>query len=317
MRGPGRREIGHGALAERALRPVMPLNEDFPYTVRIVSDILESNGSSSMASVCAGSLSLMDAGVPIKSQVAGISVGLVSEKNKSVLLTDIAGLEDHYGDMDFKVAGTEKGITAIQLDLKIEGLNDDLLKKALAMAKSARFIILKKMNDVIAKPKEEISTYAPRITILKINPEKVKDIIGPGGKIIKKIIRETGVSIDIEDDGTVQIASNDREASKAATDIVNGLVAEAEVGKIYKGTITRLMNFGAFCEVLPGKEGLIHVSEIANRFVKDVSSELSVGDEVTVKVIEVDQQGRVNLSIKQAVTDTEGEKDQSSDKKKE
>ena len=192
-----------------------------------------------------------------------------------------------------------------------------MLKKALAMAKSARFIILKKMNDVIAKPKEEISTYAPRITILKINPEKVKDIIGPGGKIIKKIIRETGVSIDIEDDGTVQIASNDREASKAATDIVNGLVAEAEVGKIYKGTITRLMNFGAFCEVLPGKEGLIHVSEIANRFVKDVSSELSVGDEVTVKVIEVDQQGRVNLSIKQAVTDTEGEKDQSSDKKKE
>ena len=316
MRGPGRREIGHGALAERALRPVMPLNEDFPYTVRVVSDILESNGSSSMASVCAGSLSLMDAGVPIKGQVAGISVGLVSEKNKSVLLTDIAGLEDHYGDMDFKVAGTEKGITAIQLDLKIEGLNDDLLKKALEMAKSARFTILKKMNDVIAEPKEEISTYAPRITILKINPEKVKDIIGPGGKIIKKIIRETGVSIDIEDDGTVQVASSDREASQAAIDIINGLVMEAEVGKIYKGTITRLMNFGAFCEVLPGKEGLIHVSEIANRFVKDVSSELNVGDEVTVKVIEIDQQGRVNLSIKQAVTDTEGEKDQGSDKEK-
>jgi len=315
MRGPGRREIGHGALAERALKPVMPSSEDFPYTVRIVSDILESNGSSSMASVCAGSLSLMDAGVPTKDQVAGISIGLVSEKNKSALLTDIVGLEDHYGDMDFKVAGTKNGITAIQLDLKIKGLEEGLLKKALVMAKKARLAILEKMNATLAKPNEEISNYAPRITTLKVKPEKVKDVIGRGGSVIKKIIKDTGVTMDIQDDGTVQIASNDGEAVKKALEIVKGLVAEAEVGKIYTGKITRLMNFGAFCEILPGKEGLIHVSEISNKFVKDVSTEVKVGDIVKVKVKEIDSQGRVNLSRKQAM-ESQNEADTSSDKEK-
>ena len=317
MRGPGRREIGHGVLAEKALKPVMPPSEKFPYTVRIVSDILESNGSSSMASVCAGSLALMDAGIPTTRPVAGIAIGLITGEGKHVLLTDIAGSEDHYGDMDFKVAGTEKGITAIQVDLKIKGLDEAVLKEAFARAKKTRLELLKKMNAVIAAPKEEISSYAPRITNLKVNPDKLKDIIGPGGRMIKKIIRDTGVTIDIEDDGTVQVASSDSEASKKALDIIKGLIAEAEVGKIYPGKITRLMNFGAFCEILPGKEGLIHVSQIANRFVKDVASELKIGDEVTVKVIEVDQQGRVNLSIKQALADTEGETDENKDKKKE
>ena len=315
FRGPGRREIGHGALAEKALKPVIPSKEEFPYTIRLVSDILESNGSSSMASVCAGSLALMDAGVPTKAPVAGIAIGLVAEGGKNVLLTDIAGLEDHYGDMDFKVAGTENGITAIQMDLKISGLEKSLLKEALSKAKKARFEVLEKMNAVISKPKEEISSYAPRIINIKVNPEKIKDVIGPGGRTIKKIIKDTGVTIDIEDDGSVQIASADDEATKRALDIIKGLVAEAEIGKTYTGKITRLMNFGAFCEILPGKEGLIHVSELANKFVKDVSSEVSVGDEVTVKVIEVDAQGRINLSRK-ALMETDDEGDQNRDKEK-
>lgn len=301
FRGPGRREIGHGALAEKALAPIMPSPEKFPYTVRIVSDILESNGSSSMASVCAGSLSLMDAGVPTKDQVAGIAIGLVKEGKESVLLTDIAGAEDHYGDMDFKVAGTESGITAIQLDLKVKGIDRSILKKALSMAKKARHEILAKMNTVMASPKEGLSDYAPRIINLKVKPEKIKDIIGPGGKMIKSIIRDTGVTIDVEDDGTVQVASSDDEAIKKALAIINGICAEAEVGKIYDGKITRLMNFGAFCEILPGKEGLIHVSELANKFVKDVESEVKVGDAVKVKVIEIDAQNRINLSRRQAM----------------
>ena len=306
FRGPGRREIGHGALAERALKEVMPSNDDFPYTVRLVADILESNGSSSMASVCAGSLALMDAGVPIKAPVSGIAIGLVTDGKKSVVLTDIAGAEDHYGDMDFKVAGTATGITAVQLDLKIKGIEMGLLKEALGKAKKARLEILEKMKKVIAEPKKELSGYAPRIVNIKVKLDKIKDVIGPGGRTIKKIIRETGVTIDIDDDGNVQIASSDEAQMKAAIDIVSGLTTEPEIGKVYEGTITRLMNFGAFCEILPGKEGLVHVSEIADRFVKDVASELEVGQEVRVKVMEIDDQGRVNLSIKRA-KENEGE----------
>ncbi|MFH1594544.1 MAG: polyribonucleotide nucleotidyltransferase [Candidatus Omnitrophota bacterium] len=306
FRGPGRREIGHGALAEKALKPVMPSGETFPYTVRIVSDILESNGSSSMASACAASISLMDAGVPIKSSVAGIAIGLVSKGDQRVFLTDIAGLEDHYGDMDFKVAGTRNGITAIQMDLKIKGLDKEGLKEALSMAREARFKVLDIMDGVISTPKESISDFAPRIVNLKVNPEKIKDIIGPGGKIIKKIIRDYGVTVDVDDDGSVQVASNDEKAIQAAIDVIKGLTASVEVGKIYSGTITRIMNFGAFCEILPGKEGLIHVSELANKFVKEVTQEVNVGDKVNVKVIEIDQQGRVNLSKKQAEA-TEGD----------
>ncbi|MBN1353890.1 MAG: polyribonucleotide nucleotidyltransferase [Candidatus Omnitrophica bacterium] len=316
FRGPGRREIGHGALAEKALKPVMPPKEQFPYTVRIVSDILESNGSTSMASVCAGSLSLMDAGVPTKSHVAGIAIGLVTKGDKYVLLTDIAGSEDHYGDMDFKVAGTKDGITAIQLDLKIKGLEIKVLREALTLAKEARLEILGKMNNAISKPKENVSSYAPKIINLKVNPDKIKEIIGPGGRTIKKIIKDTGVTIDIEDDGTVQIASSDEKAIEKALATVKGLSSDAEVGKIYNGNITRIMNFGAFCEILPGKEGLIHISEIADRFVKDVSQELKVGQEVVVKVVEIDQQGRINLSIKQAMK-KDGENEVGGNKNKE
>jgi len=300
IRGPGRREIGHGALAERALKPVMPTKEDFPYTVRVVSDILESNGSSSMATVSAGSLSLMDAGIPTKASVAGIAIGLIAEKNKHILLMDIAGVEDHYGDMDFKVAGTKDGITAIQLDLKIMGLEKGILKEGLIMAKKARLEILDKMDRVITKPKEHISDFAPRIINLKVNPDKIKDIIGPGGRTIKKIIHDTGVTINIEDTGTIEVASADGEAIDKALDIIKGLSTEIEPGTIYKGKITRFMNFGAFCEIQPGKQGLIHVSEVADNFVKDISTELKIGQEVTVKVIGIDVQGRINLSIKQA-----------------
>jgi len=299
VRGPGRREIGHGALAEKALKPVMPSKEVFPYTVRIVSDILESNGSSSMASACAGSLSLMDAGVPIRAQVAGIAIGLITNGKKSVLLTDIAGVEDHYGDMDFKVAGTLKGITAVQLDIKITGLSMDLVKGALAQAKDARFKILDIMDKVIAKPKNTVSEFAPRIINIKIKQDKIKDVIGPGGKVIKKIIQDTGVTIDIDDEGNIQVASVDSKALDAAIEIINGIIAEAEVGKIYNGKITRIMNFGAFCEILPGKEGLIHVSALADKFVKNVEDIVKVGDEVSVKVIEIDEKNRINLSMKQ------------------
>lgn len=301
VRGPGRREIGHGALAERALKAVMPSKDKFPYTVRVVSDILESNGSSSMATVCAGTLSLMDAGVPIKAPVAGIAVGLMSEEDKYAVLTDIAGVEDHYGEMDFKVAGTRDGITAVQLDMKIAGISMKIVEEAFARAREARFKVLEHMEKVISMPKENISEFAPRIICLKIHPDKIKDVIGSGGKIIKKIIQDTGATIDIEDDGSVQVASNDEQAAKRAIEIIKGLTAEAEIGKIYKGHVTRLMNFGAFVEILPGKEGLVHVSELADKYVKNVSDVVKVGDEVTVKVIEIDEQGRVNLSRKQAM----------------
>ncbi len=304
IRGPGRREIGHGALAERALKPVMPSKDVFPYTVRVVSDILESNGSSSMATVCAGTLSLMDAGVPIKAAVSGIAMGLVKEDGHVAILSDIAGVEDHFGDMDFKVTGTKEGVTALQLDIKIEGIDIDLILKALDESKERRLYVLDKMLEAISVPRGTLSIYAPRIISMKINPEKIKDVIGPGGKMIKKIIAETGVTIDIDDDGKVLIGSNDEKASQKAIDIVKSLTEDVEVGKIYNGKIKRIMNFGAFCEILPGKEGLIHVSELSNKFVEKVETEVSLGEEVLVKVIEIDSQGRINLSKKQAVKDS-------------
>lgn len=301
MRGPGRREIGHGALAAKALRAVMPPKEKFPYTVRIVSEILESNGSSSMASVCSGSLSLMGAGVPVANAVAGISIGLVTRGKDWRLLTDIMGLEDHFGDMDFKIAGTDKGVTAIQLDIKIKNIALDILEKGIAQAKEARVLILQKMNAVIAHPKDDISKYAPRIVTVQIPPDKIGEVIGPGGKTIKKIIEETGVeSIDIEDDGKVLIASTDTESAQKALRYVNGLVEVPVIGKIYDAEVVKIANFGAFCEFLPGKQGLVHVSELSDKYVKDVNQAVKVGDRFKVKVIEIDEMRRVNLSKKQA-----------------
>lgn len=301
MRGPGRREIGHGALAAKSLMPVLPGKDEFPYTIRVVSEILESNGSSSMASVCAGTLSLMDAGVPIKDAVAGISIGLITGEKQSLLLTDIMGIEDHFGDMDFKVAGTRKGVTGIQLDLKISKISVELLTKAMAMAKEARLMILDKMHAVISSPRSEISDYAPRIVSTQISPEKIGEVIGPGGKVIKKIIEETGVtSIDIEDDGRVLIASTKKEAAEKAMAIINGMTEAPELGKIYDATVKRIMNFGAFCEFLPGREGLVHVSELSATYVKEVDKVVKVGDKFKVKLIEVDKMGRINLSKKQA-----------------
>lgn len=299
-RGPGRREIGHGALAERALKAVMPSEEDFPYTVRLVSEILESNGSSSMASVCGATLALMDAGVPIKAPVGGVAIGLITDGDKWQLLTDIAGIEDHLGDMDFKAAGTEKGITSLQMDLKIAGITEEMLKKALDQSKEARLAILKKMTATINAPRKELSVYAPRITTLRINPAKIGEVIGPGGKVIRKIVEETGAKIEIEDDGRVMIASTDSAASEAAIARVKAIVEEPEVGKIYQGRVRKIMNFGAFCEIIPGTDGLVHISEIAEGYVKSVEDHLKVGDVVPVKVISVDNEGKVNLSIIQA-----------------
>jgi polyribonucleotide nucleotidyltransferase len=299
LRGPGRREIGHGALAEKALLSVMPEKEKFPYTIRVVSEILESNGSSSMATVCAASLSLMDAGVPIKRPVAGIALGLIKEDERSIVLTDITGLEDHFGDMDFKVAGTREGIVAVQLDLKIEGISMDLLKDCLFQARDARFCVLDKMEDVLKEPRKELSSYAPRIEILKINSEKIGGLIGPGGKTIRKIISSTGVvSIDVEEDGSVLVASNDPASSQKAIDMIKDITEEVEAGKVYIGKIKRLMPFGAFCEIAAGKEGLIHISELSDHFVKDPQEVVKVGQEVKVRVVNVDEQGRINLSMK-------------------
>ena len=300
MRGPGRREIGHGALAERALKAVMPSKDNFPYTVRVVSDILESNGSSSMATVCASTLALMDAGVPISKPVSGIAMGLIKEGSHEIILTDIGGVEDHFGDMDFKVAGTVDGITAVQMDLKIQGISVGLIKKALADAKVARLFIMDKMLQAIAKPKEKVSDFAPHIVTIKLPQGKIGEVIGPGGKNIKKIIQETGVTVDIDDDGVCQVASQDAAAIEKAVAIIRGMIEEPEVGRIYKAKVKRIMNFGAFCEIMPGKEGLVHVSELANKFVKNVEEVAKVGDEFNVKVIEIDEQGRVNLSKKQA-----------------
>ena len=300
MRGPGRREIGHGALAERALKPVMPNKESFPYTVRVVSDILESNGSSSMATVCASTLSLMDAGVPVSDPVSGIAMGLIKKDKETIILTDIGGVEDHYGDMDFKVAGTKNGVTALQMDLKIQGISYEVLKEALESGKTARLIILDKMMQVIGQPKNDVSSFAPKIVVLKINQEKIGAVIGPGGKIIKKIIQDTGATVDIDDDGTVQVAGTDPKSIEMAVAIIKGITEEPEVGKIYRAKVKKIMNFGAFVEILPGKEGLVHVSELSNTFVKNVEEVVKLGDEFDVKLTEIDSQGRLNLSKKQA-----------------
>ena len=301
VRSPGRREIGHGALAERSLRAVMPSKEEFPYTVRLVSEILESNGSSSMATACGATLALMDAGVPIKNPVSGIAMGLVKEGNKHVILTDIIGLEDHYGDMDFKVAGTSKGVTALQLDLKLPGVPLELLAAALDQAKPARAHVLEKMLESISAPRTDLSPYAPRITLLKINPEKIGELIGPGGKTIRRITAETGATIDVEDDGTVKVASTDAVGAQKAVDFIRGLTQEAEVGKIYQGVVKRITNFGAFCEIAPGKEGLCHVSELSDQFVPKVEEAVKLGDTIAVKVVEIDSMGRINLSHKLAL----------------
>lgn len=300
VRGPGRREIGHGALAEKSLSAVIPSKEKFPYTVRVVSEILESNGSSSMATVCAATLSLMDAGVPIKDTVAGIALGLIKDAGKEVILTDIAGLEDHFGDMDFKVAGTKSGVTAVQLDLKIDGISIELLEKSLAQAKEGRLFILDKMNQVLSGPRPELSSYAPRIEVLKINTEKIGELIGPGGKNIKAIIAATGCSIDIQDDGTVLIGSTVAEKSDEAIKLIKAITEDVEVGRVYIAKVKRIMPFGAFCEIAPRKEGLVHVSELADRFVKSVEEVVKIGDEIKVKVIGIDEMGRINLSKKQA-----------------
>lgn len=306
LRGPGRREIGHGYLAERALSYVMPTKEEFPYTIRVVSDILESNGSSSMATVCGATLSLMDAGVPIKAPVAGVAMGLIQSNDKTVILTDILGMEDHYGDMDFKVAGTDKGITAFQMDIKTYGINYEIFRKALEQARQARLYILKKLAEVLPEPKKELSPYAPRIYTLQVKPEKIRDIIGTGGKVIKGIIEETGVKIDIDDKGVVKIASNDEPSANRAIEIIKGITQEAEPGKIYMGKVTRIVDFGAFVEVLPGLEGLLHISQISDKRIQKVSEVLKIGDKIPVKVIEIDEIGRIRLSRKEALKEIEG-----------
>lgn len=298
LRSPGRREIGHGALAERALLPVIPSEEEFPYAIRLVSETLESNGSSSMGSVCASTLSLMDAGVPIKAPVAGVAMGLVKDGDYFTILTDIQGLEDALGDMDFKVAGTKDGITAIQMDIKIDGINKEIFKQALAQAKRGREHIMGIMMDCISEPRKELSKYAPKITTIHIDPEKISKVIGPGGKTIKKIVDETGAKIDIEEDGRIYIAAVNSEEAAKAIDMINGITAEAEVGKVYTGKVTRLMAFGAFVEILPGKEGLVHISQLSTERVNKVEDVVSVGDEIVVKVTEIDQKGRINLSRK-------------------
>ncbi|MBS4539897.1 polyribonucleotide nucleotidyltransferase [Clostridium sp. D2Q-11] len=305
LRGPGRREIGHGALAERALEPVIPGVDEFPYTIRVVSEVLSSNGSSSQASVCGSTLALLDAGVPIKSNVAGIAMGLIKEEDKVSILSDIQGMEDFLGDMDFKVAGTKDGITAIQMDIKIAGIGREILTEALKRARKGRLYILDKMNEVISVPREEMSPYAPRILTLEINPDKIRDIIGPGGKTINKIIDETGVKIDIEDDGKVLIAADDMSMGQKAIDMIKDIIKEIEIDEIYLGKVVKIMPFGAFVEVLPGKEGLVHISNIAKERVEKVEDVLSVGDEVLVKVTNIDKQGRVNLSRKDALPENE------------
>ncbi|NLD16009.1 MAG: polyribonucleotide nucleotidyltransferase [Tissierellia bacterium] len=298
LRSAGRREIGHGALAEKALLPVIPSEEEFPYAIRVVSEVLSSNGSSSQASVCGSSLALMDGGVPIKAPVAGIAMGLIKEEDTVAILTDIQGLEDHLGDMDFKVAGTREGITAIQMDIKIDGIDEDILREALEKAKIARLHILDKMNETLSVPREELSKYAPKIYTMIIDPEKIGEVIGSGGKTINKIIDETGVKIDIEDDGRIFIISDDKENADKAMETIEAIVKEIEVGEIYKGKVVRLTNFGAFIELVKGKEGMVHISKIAHERVDKVEDVLKVGDYIDVKVIEIDKMGRINLSRK-------------------
>lgn len=301
LRGPGRREIGHGALAERALLGMIPDEEAFPYTIRVVSEITESNGSSSMATVCGGALSLMDAGVPSAAPVSGIAMGLIKEGDEVIILSDILGVEDHLGDMDFKVTGTQKGITALQMDIKIAGVNRDILSRALAQAREGRAHILEKMLGALSAPRAEISDHAPRIVTIKIHPDKIRDVIGPGGKMIRSIVERTGVKIDVEDDGSVKIASADAEACRMAIKIIEDLTQEAQVGKIYLGKVRKIMDFGAFVEIFPGTDGLVHISQLAPERVNRVEDVLHEGDEVMVKVLEIDRQGKIRLSRKEAM----------------
>jgi polyribonucleotide nucleotidyltransferase len=312
LRGPGRREIGHGNLAERALLPVLPAEEGFPYTIRIVSEVLESNGSSSMATVCGGSLALMDAGVPVAAPVAGIAMGLIKEGEHVRVLSDILGDEDHLGDMDFKVAGTPGGITSLQMDIKVSGVNRDVMRQALYQAREGRMHILGIMGQTIAAHRENVSGHAPRIITIKVKPDKIREIIGPGGKVIRGIIEATGVKMDVEDDGTVIIASSDEAAAQKAVEMVQRIAAEAEIGKIYKGTVRKIVEFGAFVEILPGTDGLVHISQLAPERVRRVSDVLKEGDEVMVKVLEIDRQGKIRLSRKEALLETGEDSDSAS-----
>ncbi|MBE3555086.1 MAG: polyribonucleotide nucleotidyltransferase [Thermicanus sp.] len=307
LRAPGRREIGHGALGERALEPIIPSEEEFPYTIRLVSEVLESNGSTSQASICASTMALMDAGVPIKAPVAGVAMGLIKDGDHYSILTDIQGMEDHLGDMDFKVAGTDLGITALQMDIKIEGITYEIIDQALKQAKEGRLFILNKMRETIAEPRKNLSPYAPKIITLRIDPDKIREVIGPGGRMINKIIDETGVKIDIEQDGLVYIASPNMEQNMKAKKIIEDLVREVVVGETYLGTVKRIEKFGAFVEVIPGKEGLVHISQLAPNRVNKVEDVVKVGDTVLVKVIEIDDQGRVNLSRKAVLQAETGE----------
>jgi len=301
LRGPGRREIGHGALAERAVKAVLPEDGSFPYTIRVVSEVLESNGSSSMATVCGSSLALMDAGVPVKDSVAGIAMGLVKENDDFIILSDILGDEDHLGDMDFKVTGNEQGITALQMDIKISGITREVLARALDQARAGRIHILGKMRDVLAAPRPELSPYAPRVVTIQINPDKIRDVIGPGGKVIRSIVAETGAKIDIEDSGRVVVMSPDKDACDRAIDRIRKLTEEPEVGQLYMAKIVRVTDFGAFAEILPNVEGLIHISQLEHHRVKKVTDVVNEGDQVLVKVIEIDKDGRIRLSRKAAL----------------
>jgi polyribonucleotide nucleotidyltransferase len=305
LRAPGRREIGHGALAERALAPVLPPEEEFPYTIRIVSEILESNGSSSMATVCGGSLSLMDAGVPVRAAVAGVAMGLIKEGDEVRVLTDILGDEDHLGDMDFKIAGTAEGVTAVQMDNKIGGVSREVMREALYQAREARLYVLAEMAKALREPRREISPHAPRIHTMRIPVDRIRDLIGPGGKVIRSIVDETGCKIDVEDDGTVVVASSDGEAMKLAIERIQAVTAEAEVGRIYKGRVRKIMDFGAFVEILPGTDGLVHISQLAPHRVNKVTDVLKEGDEVWVKVLEIDKSGRIRLSRREALRELE------------
>ncbi|MDI3257274.1 MAG: polyribonucleotide nucleotidyltransferase [Kyrpidia sp.] len=301
IRAPSRRDIGHGALGERALEPVIPGEEEFPYTIRLVSEVLESNGSTSQASICGSTLALMDAGVPIRAPVAGVAMGLVKEGDRVAILTDIQGMEDHLGDMDFKVAGSAKGVTALQMDIKIKGLTRDILEKALEQAHRGRMFILDKMLEVIRQPRQQLSPYAPRIITMRIHPDKIREVIGPGGRVINKIIDDTGVKIDIEQDGRIFIAAVDREAGERARQMIEGIVRDVEVGQTYHGKVTRVEKYGAFVEILPGKEGLVHISQLAEERVARTEDVVHVGDDIDVKVTEIDAQGRINLSRREVL----------------
>jgi polyribonucleotide nucleotidyltransferase len=313
LRSPGRREIGHGALAERAVKVMVPPADEFPYVIRIVSEILSSNGSTSMASVCGSTLALMDAGVPLAAPVGGIAMGLVTDEhdpNRYAILSDIQGMEDALGDMDFKVAGTRRGVTALQMDMKARGLSSELFRKALEQARQGRLHILDKMAEALPTPREAMSTYAPRITTIHIHPDKIRDLIGPGGKTIRRIQEETGCQIDIEDDGTVFLATVDEEAMDRAVAMIRDLTESVEVGRIYKGKVVRIMPFGAFVEILPRQDGLVHISQLADQRVGKVEDVVNIGDEIMVKVTEIDDRGRVNLSRKQAILELAGRADQ-------